>query len=37
VNVLSRTSWAVTIPGTVISTNSLNRNHMAKKHFRVKA
>ena len=33
VNVLSRTSWAVTIPGTVISTNSLNRNHMAKNTF----
>ena len=33
VNVLSRTSWAVTIPGTVISTNSLNRNHIAKNTF----
>jgi len=33
INVLSRTSWAVTIPGTVISTNSLNRNHMSKNTF----
>ena len=33
INVLSRTSWAVTIPGTVISTNSLNRNHISKNTF----
>ena len=33
VNVLAKTSWAVSIPGTVSSTNALNRNHLSKHTF----